>query len=439
MNRIAIRSLLRKRVAGRQRFVRQPLLAAFSVLISTALIPTNAQAAEQITRYDVLIEVAADASLTITENIEVRAEGKQIRRGIYRDFPTRYRDRLGNQVQVDLNVLDVHRDGNVEPWFTENVANGVRVNTGDDSFLTVPASHAYTLRYRTNRQLGFFDEHDELYFNAIGTGWIFPIESATVEIRLPEPVPTLALNAEGYTGAQGANGGDYRASTPRPGVVVYELTRPLSPYEGFTVVLGFPKGIVQAPDASAKAGWFLRDNAGAGVALFALIGVLMFYLRRWNRGGRDPVTGPIFPHYNPPEGLSPALLRVIWKNRYSPRCFAADLVELAVRGLVVITSEKKLLSQAWSLQRTEKSAITDLPASQAALLGKLFTARKSIELQQSNHPILGAAKDAQEASLKSDTYPRYIVSNLGTVGKGALISVAVVVLSFWLSGGHAVG
>ncbi|MFZ2236634.1 MAG: DUF2207 domain-containing protein [Dokdonella sp.] len=438
MNLLFDVSRLHKAKAALQKFVQQPLLVALCVLLSLASLPSDAKAAEEITRYDVLIEVAADTSLTITEQIVVNAEGNQIRRGIYRDFPTKYKDRLGNQVHVDFQVLDVHRDGNVEPWFTERISNGVRVNTGGDSFLSVPASYAYTLRYHTNRQLGFFEDHDELYFNAIGTGWAFPVESATVEVRLPEPVPTDSLKAEGYTGPQGAKGSNYRASTPRPGVAAYELTSPLQAGEGFTVVLGFPKGIVQAPAVSTKVGWFLRDNAGAGVALFGLLGVLMFYLRRWYRLGRDPASGPVFPHYNPPDGISPALLRYVWKNNYSPRCFAGDLVELAVRGLVVITSEKNFLAQAWSLQRSSKPLPTDLPPSQVALIAHLFKAGPTIALLQSNHLILGAAKAAQTASLKADTNPHYIVSNMGTVGKGVLISAAVLGLAAWLAHGNGI-
>ena len=123
--------------------------------------------------------IQADGALDVTERITVRAEGSQIRRGIYRDFPTRYRDRYGNRVVVDLKVLGVQRNGEAEPWFTETADNGVRINTGNDDFLPVPAEHTFTLRYRTTRQLGFFADHDELYWNAIGTGWAFPIDAGT--------------------------------------------------------------------------------------------------------------------------------------------------------------------------------------------------------------------------------------------------------------------
>ena len=198
--------------------IRRTALAALCLVASIA---TPAAAQERITSYDSQVQIRQDGSLEVTEHITVHAEGTDIRRGIYRDFPTRYRDRFGNRVRVDLEVLGVERNGVMEPWFTESMSNGVRINTGNDTFLTVPADYVYTLRYRTTRQLGFFADHDELYWNAIGTGWIFPIERGSVEVHLPSPVPIDQLHAEGYTGPQGAKGTAYVAEIPQPGVARY--------------------------------------------------------------------------------------------------------------------------------------------------------------------------------------------------------------------------
>ena len=59
---------------------------------------TGAGAQERILDYRIEVEIRPDASLQVAEHITVRAEGVSIRRGIYRDFPTRYRDRFGNEV-----------------------------------------------------------------------------------------------------------------------------------------------------------------------------------------------------------------------------------------------------------------------------------------------------------------------------------------------------
>ena len=115
-----------------------PRTAAFAfVLILLTIAPARAD--ERILDYQIDVAIQPDASLDVTEHITVRAEGNQIRRGIYRDFPTRYRDRAGNLVAVKLDVLAVARDGEYEPWFTESLSNGVRINTGNDDFLRVPA------------------------------------------------------------------------------------------------------------------------------------------------------------------------------------------------------------------------------------------------------------------------------------------------------------
>jgi len=167
-----------------------------ALLLPLALLPSMPlHAQERILAYDSMVVVQPDGGLDVTEAITVRAEGDQVRRGIYRDFPTRYKDRYGNRVVVDFEMLGVTRDGKPEPWFTEDKANGVRINTGNDDLLPVPADHAYVLHYRTTRQLGFFPDHDELYWNAIGTGWAFPIERAEAVIQLP-PGASLARTDE---------------------------------------------------------------------------------------------------------------------------------------------------------------------------------------------------------------------------------------------------
>ncbi len=223
-------------------------LAMLALPVSIA--PVGAQ--ERILRYDIDIAINADASLDIEENLTLRVEGRQIRRGIYRDFPTRYRDASGNTVVVGLEVLAVERDGHPEPWFVENVRDGVRINTGDDDLLDgLPADIRYTIRYRTRGQLGFFAEHDELYWNAIGTGWSFGIESAEVRVRLPKAVPDAQMTTDGHTGPRGGRGRGFETAIEAPAVARWRLTEPLEPGEGLTILLTFPKGVVAAPAGAA--------------------------------------------------------------------------------------------------------------------------------------------------------------------------------------------
>lgn len=427
---------------------------------------TGAWAQERILDYRIAVAIQPDASLEVTEHITVRAEGNQIRRGIYRDFPTRYRDRVGNRVVVDLDVLGVERDGQPEPWFTENLGNGVRINTGNDDFLPVPADIRFTLRYRTTRQIGFFADHDELYWNAIGTGWDFRIEAGEVEVRLPEPVPVAQMHAEGYTGPQGAKGQNYTASLPEPGVASWQLTQPLAPQEGFTIVLSFPKGLLPEPSRAERAGWLLRDNLGVLIALLGLIALIYYCITRWWRIGRDPRAGVIITRYDPPTGRSPAELRYLYrKASYDMRCFTGDLLLLAVNGRLTLKRDNK------QDEVTDKLAATGLPNAASKFMGKLLAGRdvwsavrsdavhtasaipvsastllrsllprpgSSVVFTEKDRSLLMSAKDDHTKALKARIDDSHYKLNLGTWGRAWLIALAFSIPAFLLSGGNGV-
>lgn len=395
------------------------LLVALCLLAAWS--PLTAQ--ERVLGYHSRIVVDADGSMEVTETIRVRAEGREIRRGIYRDFPTRYRDRLGNRVVVDFQPLEVLRDGRPEPWFTERRPNGVRVNTGDDRFLEVPAEIEYTLRYRTSRQLGFFDGHDELYWNVTGLGWAFAIEQASAEVVVPGNPADGDLDLQAFTGPAGARDGDFMAKAGN-GAARFVTTRPLAPGEGLTIVVGFPKGLVEAPTRGERLAWLLRDNLGVLVALAGFLPVLVFYVMRWRRIGRDPAAGPLFPRYQPPEGHSPGGLRYLRRMGHDTQAFTADLVDLAVQGHVEISQGEKR----WSLRRLDPGGA---PARrhQHALLDALLPGTAPLELHHSNASTVQAAQSAHRKALEGVYTPRFFVNNGATIAIGVLWWVVVSGLS----------
>lgn len=411
-------------------------LLVVSVLVAAAwALPAEAQ--ERILSYDTEIDVLADGTLEIAERITVLAQGNAIRRGIYRDFPTRYRDRFGNRVRVSLDVLGVERDGRSEPWFTERRSNGVRINTGDDTFLSVPAEYTFTIRYRTTRQLGFFAANDELYWNAIGTGWTFPIERGSVRVRLPEAVPVADMRVEGYTGPQGAQGSAYTAELPGPGVAHYALAAPLPAGHGFTIVHTFPKGVVAEPSRTERLRWLLTDNRGVLLALAGLAGLLFFCVRRWQDVGRDPPKGVVFPRYEPPRGWSPAAVRYLRRMGYDDRCFTADVLALAVAGHLRIHQDGKRRKEKWRLEQTSSGAHG--APSERALLRELFEGRPSVvTLEQKNGPTLRAARSAQRQVLDEQLHGPYFRRNQKSTFQAVLITFVTGALAFLVSGGNGI-
>jgi hypothetical protein len=146
------------------------------------VVPEDPPAAERIIDYRSDIAVDRDGWLTVTETIAVVAAGESIKRGIYRDFPTSYPGPLWTRVLVPFEVLRVERDGQPEPYHTESLENGTRIYIGQEDVEIEHGPHTYRLTYRTGEQLGFFPDHDQLYWNVTGNGWAFPIDCATANV-----------------------------------------------------------------------------------------------------------------------------------------------------------------------------------------------------------------------------------------------------------------
>ncbi len=142
-------------------------------------------------------------------------------------------------------------------------SNGVRVRIGNASQTVPTGRNTYVIRYRTTRQIGFFEKFDELYWNATGTGWTFPIDVAEARITLPEKVDFTQTAV--YTGPQGATGKNATIVEQRPGTIVFRTTQPLPARNGLTVAAAWPKGIITPPIAGATAAILVaRQPAGGG-------------------------------------------------------------------------------------------------------------------------------------------------------------------------------
>ncbi len=403
-------------------------LAALLIMAGFLWAPSPSSATEQILSFDSAITVQADGSMLVTETIQVRAEQDQIRRGIYRDFPTDYRDRLGNRVRVDFDLLRVRRDRHTESYHTERRGNGVRVYLGHKDRFLSPGVYTYELTYRTNRQLGFFEDHDELYWNVTGNGWVFPIREATASVTLPAGIPKEALQLAAYTGPAGSRGQEFASGIGPEGRVTFRTTGALGPREGLTIVVGWPKGYVTEPTPVDKAVYLVSDNRHVIFALVGLAILFLYYLFAWIRVGRDPEEGTIIPLFEPPHNLSPAAMRYIMEMGFDHRAFVSAVINLAVKGYLTITEGSRALGlgKTYALERTGREPSEVLSKGERKIARKLFPGNSiKLELERENHKRISGAIDALKELLKTEYQKEHFLNNLGHFSVGVLISAAI--------------
>lgn len=407
----------------------RPLSALSALLLFVA---TSAHADERIRRFLSDVQIQKDSSLEVTETIDVEVQNVAITHGIFRDFPTRYRRPDGGAMRVGFTFEGATLDGVPIPASVSGFANGVRIKIGDPDRTIPPGDHSFVVHYRTTRQIGRFGGYDELWWNATGNGWQFPIDLAQARVRLPEPAAFGERTF--YTGPYGSTAANAEVVEERPGDILVQTTQPLAAFEGLSVAVAFPKGVVGAPGANSRLGWWLTDNGPPILGFLVLLGLCAFYYVAWLRAGRDPRAGTVVPIFSPPDTLTPAGMRYVTKMNADDRAFAAALVDMGVRGHIRMVEEDEgwFSSKKTRIERIENEST--LPDEEKAALDELCLPGESILMEQKNHTSFSTAKNSLSEILKVRYEGKLFKRNYGWAAAGLLLFLA----GLWLTAASVV-
>ena len=396
------------------------------LILAFVALATHALAQERIASFNADITVNRDASLDIVETIKVVSFGQEIRRGIFRDIPMRRLAPSGLWDKNGFSIKSIRHNGEKSPYHTEWQGNFIRIYIGDADVLIPPGEHTYEIAYRTTRQLRFFDSFDELYWNVTGNFWKFPIIAANATVRLPDGA--IVEREAGYTGAFGATGpGKYRSSGTGRNIIGFDTTRPLAAEEGFTIAVGFTKGVVQESAAGSLVNAML---ANAGAILFGVcwLFVPLYYLTAWWRVGRDPPGDTVIPLFHPPDKLSPAAMSFVHFKafRHAARgaslSFIAALLSLGVKKLLVI-DEADDGTVSFRHGPAQRPDLASLPPGERSLYISLLNGRESITLDKANGPALKRAHDGLQSTIRKEYAGKFYRHNIGWFVPGAIAAI----------------
>ncbi len=402
-----------------KRFGASVLVVAWVLALST---PASAQASEVIHGYDVAIRIEPSGNLLVTETIDYDF-GSNSRHGIYRDIPERVP--YGN-TDLDrlyrIDVGSVEASGGVPAGYEVFHESGYfRIRIGDPD-VEVSGRHTYTIAYRVEGALNGFPDHDELYWNAIGPDWDYPIEASRVVVSAPAQIQRVAC----YAGPEFSTLPCAKSKVSGDRATFSSAS--LDPRSAFTVVAAIPKGAVPGPKPILEERWSLGrafdvNPSTVAVTTFLVLAIIAWFVRLAWRTGRDrrylgssvdalmgSATGeeqtvPLFEsgegpvEFAPPANLRPGQIGTLVDEIANPVDVTATIVDLAVRKYLVI---EEIPKEGWFGKPDWK--LTRLPAPgdelleyERMLLDGLFEDGPEVKLSELKTKFVARLRKVQEA------------------------------------------
>lgn len=297
----------------------------FAVTLFLAATPAMASG---FSSFDQKITVGPTSVLTIQETVNVDFSDQ--RHGIFRDIPVKYATAAGNPFNLRVKVISVtDASGNNLEYSVSSAGDNEEVKIGDANVL-VSGAQTYVITYTVSRALLYLSDQDQLYWNVITEPWgdLGMPDHITAAVILPGTVKAASIATKCFTELGSSTPGDCVQATKDSTAQFNEVGgKPL------TIVVGWPKGIVAPPTASQVVEDWLADN---WIVFFPIIVFIVMFLL-WFKKGRDPkVQGPMVVQYEPPDGVNPAEMELLFSEKIDNAGLTATIVHLAIKGYLNI-------------------------------------------------------------------------------------------------------
>ncbi len=306
----------------------------------TITITATGQGGFTIKHYQVAVMINKDASLDITETIDVNFS--ESRHGIFRMIPYQYPlaplpagiEKADRQLESNGHAHTIIEDIAVSDrnYSVRNSGDYKEIKIGDkDKY--VEGDQQYIIHYRMLNAINFFKDRSELYFNIIGDRWETNIDVVNFSISLYDALPATPsfFVATGATGSQ-----ENKTITKWAGNKTFTgyTTEVLLANQGLTVGIVFPKDFITQQNYMLLGMKWL--------ALPCIVLALMFLI--WRRWGRDEKL-TITTEFYPPKDVSPSVAGYVIDDKLDRRDLTALIPYWGAGGYLKIkeTETKALL------------------------------------------------------------------------------------------------
>lgn len=372
-----------------------------------------------INEFDADIQINQDSTFNVTETIVADFTDATSRRGIIRFIPIKYQDRYQQNLDLRFTLISVTDEDDI-PYETSVSYPGdaVNIRIGTPDIYVDGQVKTYVLKYKLDRGLNRFEDHDELYWNVTGNGWDTAILKTSTTVHLPQKADQNALNAICYTGLGYSTEHACEAKVIDGQTFQFSSTKLLVPNAGLTIAVSFPKDLVNFPDTMTYLSWFLMDNWGYLIPLF----IFLYLYFMWYQHGRDPLAthGTIMPEYDVPDNLRPAEIGTLIDDKVDMQDITSTIIDLATRGyLKIIETKKKAIlwgeDTDYSLEKTTPDKKEQKPGKLQSFEKKIyeaiFSSGETIDLEDLKYKFYKSLPDIKTSLYDTMVSKKYYVSS----------------------------
>ena len=392
---------------------------------------------EKIKQFHADIQIKENGNIIVTETIKVYAAQLEINHGIFRKLPMK-----NYSSKVSKNnfyaVLNVSKDGKKEPFHIDMDADNFIVYIGDNNTTLDEGTYTYKLTYEVEAQVHSYADFDEIYWNVTGNYWVFDINNVTARVILPKSAEVLRTHC--YTGVLGSKANECNAKII--GNLVYFNSKDLKKEEGFTVAVGFPKGIVHQPLflPHYKMEEFLSLEK-VGIGLLAVLICFLFYFFSWKKYGKDPFVTDENKILDLKSLYSAPALQYI-KERYSDsKTLLVAIISLSIKHSIEIASNGKENWQDGFEYCLKKGTNTNnISKEENAVLETLFKQTDTFSINSKSYLIFDLAEKAMEKFLLSQyNLKDYFSGNSKQILIGFAVTFATIIGYCYYTSGSVLG
>ncbi len=309
--------------------------------------------------FDAIYELSQDADgrsvLTAQETLVARFPDFDQNRGIQRAIPDNY---LGTPLELEiLSVTD--ETGADRPFESESDGEFTVLTIAVPEGEFVYGVQTYVVSYVAHNVIldDPASDFQEFYWDINGDGWQQTFGSVSADIRLDPSIAGV------FTGQAACYAGDYGNTNPcdvldAASTQVTAAHGSLGSYQTLSVALQFEPGTFAQRDTSYWAsGWW---PAHLVTTLLSIVIVALTVVRRFTVGRSATGRPTIIAEYGPPPGVSLyTASALLGKTR---AVFAASVVDLAVRGVIVVEEfdPPGFAKRAWAVKLITNPAESDL-------------------------------------------------------------------------------